>query len=285
MVCRKVTLPDDIGELTLCRYLIKTWQDIPEYRIRAAFDKKDVKQNGERVSLRAAAVPRAKIEAYFPDAAVLRLAVVYEDEDILIVNKPSGMHSQEEEGVSGMETLAARYLAEKGEGKPILCHRLDNQTSGLLLFAKNGIAEKECYKGFHEHLFEKRYTALVKGSPKPEHAVLHAYLRREQNRNLVHILLTPARNAREIETEYQVVEKGEISRLVVTIRTGRMHQIRAQLSALGYPVVGDDVYGDRAFNRAVKARRLALCATSLTLHFTGALSRLDGKTFTVQAPF
>jgi 23S rRNA pseudouridine955/2504/2580 synthase len=285
MLLRKAIVSESAEGLTLCRFLVKLWQDIPEYRIRAAFDKKDVKQNGQRVTLREKALIGAEIEAYFPDDAVLSLAVVYEDEDILLVNKPAGMHSQEEDGVFGIETLAAAYLAEKSEAKPILCHRLDNQTSGLLLFAKNEAAEKECLRGFHEHLFVKRYTCLVKGSPKPQHAVLRAYLRREQNRNFVHIMNTPARNAREIETEYQVVESGEVSRLLVTIKTGRMHQIRAQLSALGYPILGDDVYGDRAFNRRMKTRRLALCATSLTLHFSGALSRLDGKTFEIDAPF
>ena len=132
---------------------------------------------------------------------------------------------------------------------------------------------------------DKRYTCLVRGMMKPSAATCKAFLLKDAEAARVTILDHPTPGARSIATAYETLEAGPISRLRVHLLTGRTHQIRAHLAALGHPLLGDDVYGDRAFNRANHARRLMLCAASLTLETGGQLPQLDGKTFTIDCPF
>ena len=91
--------------------------------------------------------------------------------------------------------------------------------------------------------------------------------------------------AKKIITEYTVVQPGECARLRIALHTGRTHQIRAHMAFIGHPLLGDDQYGDRAFNREYKARRLMLCATSLAIETGGQLPQLDGRVFTIECPF
>ena len=102
---------------------------------------------------------------------------------------------------------------------------------------------------------------------------------------VVRVTDRPEPGAKPIETGYETLESGPVSRLRVHLITGRTHQIRAHLAALGHPVLGDDLYGDRDFNRREKARTLKLCAVSLKLDTGGRLPALDGKTFSIDPPF
>ena len=132
---------------------------------------------------------------------------------------------------------------------------------------------------------DKRYICLVRGMMKPPAATCKAYLLKDAQAARVTILDHPVPGAKSISTAYETLESGPISRLRVHLLTGRTHQIRAHLAALGHPLLGDDVYGDRAFNRLNHARRLMLCAASLTLETGGQLPQLDGRTFTIDCPF
>jgi 23S rRNA-/tRNA-specific pseudouridylate synthase len=120
---------------------------------------------------------------------------------------------------------------------------------------------------------------------KPPKAECRAWLVKDARRAKVRVTDRPEPDARPIVTGYEVLESGPVSRLRVHLVTGRTHQIRAHLAALGHPLLGDDLYGDREFNRRDKARSLKLCAVSLTLDTGGRLPALDGRTFTIEPPF
>ena len=139
---------------------------------------------------------------------------------------------------------------------------------------------------FRSRRLTKIYQCLVKGQLRPPAAIREAFLVKDAEQARVRIVSHETPGALPIATQYETMAFDEnISRLRVTLLTGRTHQIRAHMSFLSHPILGDDKYGDRAFNKRMKARSLMLCATELTLYPGGALKYLDGKTFTVAPPF
>lgn len=256
--------------------------------LRDSFRRRDVKLNGARVKPDVRVSAGDRVQVYCMEQDELPLSVVYEDEDVLLVNKRAGISVEaDERGGVSLEELAARYVRRERPDAmaPKPCHRLDNQTCGLLMLAKTEQAEEVLLRAFKERTMDKRYICLVRGLMKPPAATCRAWLLKDAAAARVTILDHEHPGARPIITAYETLEAGPVSRLSVHLITGRTHQIRAHLAALGHPILGDDVYGDRAFNRAQHARRLMLCASSLTLDTGGALPRLDGRTFTVPCPF
>ncbi len=237
---------------------------------RALLARRDIRVNGVRtgedVLLRAGDTVR-----YYTtpsEEGKTAFAVLYEDGHILVCDKESGVNSE----------AVFSALREKGA---VPVHRLDRNTEGLLLFAKDGEAEEELLRCFRERRIEKRYLALVFGKMETRGAVLHAYLQKDGKNSRVFVSEKGA--GEEIVTEYRVLEeRGETSLLLVTLHTGKTHQIRAHLAHIGHPVVGDEKYGDSRKNAALHAARQKLVAKELVLHPRGLLSYLDGKTFVSQ---
>ncbi|MBP3453459.1 MAG: RluA family pseudouridine synthase [Clostridia bacterium] len=262
--------------------------EIPPHVLRASFQRRDVKLEGKRVKPDARVTEGQLVQVYCMEPAAPTVDVIYEDDDVLLINKRAGISVEpDDKGGASLTELAHKHLLAKDAAAlpPRPCHRLDNQTCGLIVFAKNDQAEAILLQAFKERSMDKRYICLVRGMMKPPAATCKAFLLKDAEAARVTILDHPAPGARSIATAYETLEAGPISRLRVHLLTGRTHQIRAHLAALGHPLLGDDVYGDRAFNRANHARRLMLCAASLTLETGGQLPQLDGKTFTVDCPF
>ncbi len=285
MACYQTHIDPALQGQRLDAALRRTFPELPTWALRDAFTRRDVKLDGRRVrpDLRVQGGELAQI--YVAERAPV-LDVVYEDEELLLINKRPGISVTEDAGGGATLTeLAARYARERGEGAPQPVHRLDNQTSGLVLFAKTPEAQTILEDAFRQRLPRKEYTCLVRGVPKPPQALCRAYLRKDAAAARVTILDHDAPGCKPIATAYETLEAGPVSRLRVELITGRTHQIRAHLAAMGHPLLGDDVYGDRAFNRANKARRLMLCATRLTLRTGGRMPRVEGRTFTVPCPF
>lgn len=263
--------------------------ELPSRAAQEAFSHRDVKLDGRRVKPDVRVIPGQTVELFCMEQAAPLLQVVYEDADVLLVNKRAGIsvESDEKGGVTLTE-LATRHVRQHDpEARaPRACHRLDNQTCGLLMFAKSAKAEDVLTRAFRERTMDKRYLCLVRGMMKPPHAVCRAYLVKDAQAAHVTIHDAPVPGARPIITEYDTLAQGAVSRLEVHLITGRTHQIRAHMAALGHPLLGDDVYGDRAFNRQMKMQgKLCLCAARLTLDTNGQLPQLDGRTFTVDCPF
>ena len=271
------------------RFLEKNLPDLPEFAVRNAFLRKDVKLDGRRIQRSARLSEGQILTIYYSENDLLpKLTVVYEDQDVLLVNKAPGIsvESDDRGGVS-LTQLCASYACSHEEAPflPQPCHRLDNQTSGLCLFAKNSASLEILTDVFKKRTVEKYYECLVQGQPKPSEAECSAYLLKKADENRVFILDHPFPGAKPIVTGYQTLSGGSVSRLRVHLITGRTHQIRAHLAALGHPILGDDVYGNRSFNKIQKTRSLRLCATSLKLNTDGRLPALDNMVFQIKAPF
>ncbi len=263
--------------------------EIPQPVMRDAFRRRDVKLDGKRVKPDVRVSAGQKVQLYCMEQNSALVDVVYEDDDVLLLNKRAGVSVEpDEKGGVSLTELAHRYLKQStpDANAPRPCHRLDNQTCGLCLMAKTARAEEILLQAFKERTMDKRYICLVRGMMKPPAAICHAWLIKDAKAAQVTVLDHSVPGAKPIITEYETIESGPVSRLRVHLVTGRTHQIRAHMAALGHPLLGDDVYGDRAFNRAQKVQgKLMLCAASLTLDTGGQLPQLDGRHFTVKCPF
>ena len=262
---------------------------LPDHAVRQAFDKRDVKMDGQRVSRDAQLLPGAEVKLYTPfEEAAPTLPIVYLDEHIMVVHKPVGVSCQEDDkgGLTVGQLAHQALLQQEPQAiRPMVCHRLDNQTEGLLLLARTEEARLAMEEGFYHHRIRKRYTCIVKGTPEPRERTLRAWLRKDAAKARVQVLSHEAPGALPIITEYRVAEAGECARLVVTLHTGRTHQIRAQMAAIGHPLLGDDQYGDRAFNKQHKTRRLMLCATELRFSLEGRWAYLNELKLTAKPSF
>lgn len=264
-------------------YLMQALPLLPAHVLRDAFGKRDVKVNGLRVQRGSIVSAQAKIQVY-TDYSV-ELPIVFEDDHIVLINKPAGI-SCDDDGRGGMTVLSLLKEHSKNAYEPRLCHRLDHMTSGLLLAAKDQESETCLLEAFKQRKLHKIYYCLVRGEMRPKAAIKEAYLIKDAQQAKVRIITHETPGAIPIATQYETLSfDGTLSLLRVTLLTGRTHQIRAHLSFLSHPILGDDKYGDRALNRRLKTNDLKLCAAELTLYPDGCLSYLNGRTFIIIPPF
>lgn len=194
---------------------------------------------------------------------VPRLLVVYEDADLLIVNKPPGLLTStvpRERRPTALAAVRAHVAMSEPRARVGLIHRLDRDASGLLVFSKND----ECYRSlksqFFHHTVRREYLAIVHGMPHPPVGGIENRLV-EHADGTVHATRHALRGQVAV-TDYAVIKaEGRTSLVRVTLQTGRKHQIRVHLAGLGHPIVGDAVYGPKP----PKASRLMLCATRLAV--------------------
>ena len=226
-----------------------------------------------------------------------RLDIVYEDENILLVDKKPGVlcHSA---GVWDYNTLIANiqaYMAQKGEWRPkeensftpALCNRIDRNTGGIVIAAKNAAALRVLNDKIRDREIEKYYLCAVQGRPKPESGRLENYLFKDAEKNQVYVKSKPEPGARTAVTEYRVLRsKGALSLVECRLLTGRTHQIRAQMAHAGWPLLGDGKYGVERVNRSYGEKGQALYSYRLEFTFqtdAGCLEYLRGKEFRVKS--
>ena len=283
------TVPMEILPTRIDALVRRMLPELPEYVVRDAFEARDVKMDGVRIPRSEVAREGAAVQLYTRYVGESnRLELLYEDENLLVIRKPPGVSCETD--AKGGKTVAqwAGELLHKANplaAEPFLCHRLDNQTDGLLLLAKNEKIQNCLSHAFEKRQIHKAYQCLVRGTPQKAHRFLKAYLRKDAKQSRVHILEKPEKGALEIITEYEVLQPGEVCRLRIILHTGRTHQIRAHMAFLGYPLLGDDAYGDRSFTKGHKAKQLALCATELWFSLEGELAYLNEKHFQIQPTF
>lgn len=243
--------------------------------------KKDIKVNGKRVNKDVEVFENDEVLIYIQDDLLKRnkeIETVFEDDNILVINKDAGI---EITGDNSLTSIVQELYKEKG-CRPMPCHRLDRNTTGLVLYAKNKETLDILLSKFKNHEIEKHYLAWVYGIPKEKHKRLEAYLFKDNKKSMVYISDVFKKGYQKIITTYTILEKRKdnTSILDVEIETGKTHQIRAHLAHIGYPIIGDGKYGKNEINKAFDKKTQMLCSYKLKFNFkndSGLLEYLRGK--------
>lgn len=231
---------------------------------------KDVKVNGVRVSKDMPLNTGDEVIYYTTPRQETMPShnLVYEDQNVYVADKFSGV---------SFEGLLSE-LCEKGGFYGV--HRLDRNTQGLIIFAKNKAAEEELLSAFAERRVIKTYLALCKNNFKKERETLVSYLLKDEKSAKVKIFNVEKRGTVKIITEYTVVEtRNDVALVKITLHTGKTHQIRAHTAFIGCPVLGDEKYGDRELNKKYGVKRQCLISKQLGFCFVGNLKYLSGRLF------
>lgn len=299
---------NDAGQ-RIDRFMSKLFPTMPQSLIYKSLRKDCVKVNGKHVKEGYKTCEGDEIRFYIKDeffeshtpeqdylSVTPHLDIIYEDENILLVNKPAGMVVHEDESGTPNTLIAhiQAYLYQKGEYKPdeeqtfapALCNRIDRNTSGIVICAKNAEALRILNQKIKDRELTKLYLCLAFGAFEKKSAVLEGYLKKDERTKTVTVSSKKFADAKQIRTKYTVLGyKNGISLLEVDLLTGRTHQIRAHLAHIGHPLVGDGKYGKNTDNKKANRKHQALCSYKLTFRFTtdaGILSYLNYKTFSVK---
>ena len=299
--------PNDAGQ-RLDRFLAKAVPLLPASLAQKYIRIKRIKCNGKRIERDARLQNGDVLQLYINDeffdkprqdnayltVASPKLTIVYEDAHILLVDKRPGLAVHPHDGAEYGRTLIDHiqsYLYQKGDWKPrgenaftpALCNRIDRNTGGIVIAAKTAMALRVMNQKIKDRELDKRYLAIVVGTPKPREGSLKGYLFKDAQKNRVYVTDTPKPGSKSCQTNYKTLaSRSGLSLVECELITGRTHQIRAQFAHAGHPLLGDGKYGklDKRYDRNYQA----LYSYKLSFAFTTDAEELDylnGKTFQV----
>lgn len=264
-------------ETTLLPFLLEHVKGISRNSVKNLLTRRQVLVDGQPISRHDHPLtPGTKIELLAAGSKAPPFPILYEDDDLLVIDKPAGLLTvaTEKEKNKTAYRMVSDYLKGKG-GRVFILHRLDKDTSGVLLFAKSEKVKRAYQDNWDSLVKQRTYLALVEGTPKQAEGTVHSYLK-ETETHLVYSVERPGGNAKEAITHYRLLaQKGALSLLEVNLDTGRKNQIRVHMKDLGHPVTGDKKYGAKLNNLG----RLGLHA-----HVVSVVNPFTKKAMTFTAP-
>ncbi|MBQ8494855.1 MAG: RluA family pseudouridine synthase [Clostridia bacterium] len=308
---KQITVGKNDAGQRLDKFLTKAFRQLPTSLMYRAIRRKDIKLNGKRCEISTRLAEGDVLTLYLPDDALetappvyefmnasRKLEVVYEDEHLLLLNKPVGLlvHPDDREFGDTLIFRVQRYLYEKGEYRPdeensftpALVNRIDRNTEGIVIAAKTAVALRILNERLKNREIQKYYLCLVHGTMPKQEDTLTGYLEKNADQNRVYISDKQGGDgARTIATRYRVLEAHDgLSLLEIHLLTGRTHQIRAHLASIGHPLLGDGKYGTNAINKGTGFTHQALCSYRLKFAFSTPaeeLQYLDKREFSLKS--
>lgn len=306
---KKISVNKNDAGNRLDKFINKCFPNIPYSLLYKYIRKKRIKVNGKKEEISYRLKENDVLELYINDelleksnkssdfkAASEDIEILYEDDNIMIINKKAGLivHPDDDIKVDCLVNRIKNYLFKKGEFNPenensfapALVNRIDRNTSGIVIAAKNAESLRILNLKMKERELHKKYICILCGTLKKDSEILKAFLDKNSSENKVYISnKMKNKNYKTILTKYSVIDKSKKFTLAeIELLTGRTHQIRAHMAYLGYPLLGDGKYGVNKINREMGYKYQALCAYKLKFDFKdkdNLLGYLDGKEFGV----
>lgn len=304
---RELVVKKNDANQRLDKFLLKKFKTMPKKMAYMYIRKKCVKVNGKKATPEVMLKENDLLTFYIKDEffdniqeenyeflkAPKNLKIIYEDENIILLDKKPGVivHQDKSYHFDCLLLRLQHYLYDNGEYNPkeencfapALVNRIDRNTGGIVIGAKNAESLRILNQKMKDRELHKFYLCLLINRPKKDNAILSDYLIKNEKTNKVTVLKNEKQGAKKILTKYSVLEtNNNVTLCEVELLTGRTHQIRAHMSSIGCPILGDNKYGNKKLNQKYSLSKQCLYSYKLAFDFTtdsGILSYLDKKEF------
>lgn len=309
MLLKSFIITENDSNQRLDKFITKTIPNLPKSMMYKYIRIKRIKVNGKRAQISTNLEIGDTVDMFINDEFFVKeekrydfinsskkIDIIFEDDNIMLLNKPVGLlcHPDDKEYVDTLISRVKRYLYEKGEYDPgeensftpALVNRIDRNTSGIVIAAKNAQSLRILNQKMKDREIHKYYKCIIHGCPQKKQSILEGYIFKDEKKNKVYIQNKSNEKNKSIRTKYQVLAtKNNLSFVEIDLLTGRTHQIRSHLASIGHPLLGDGKYGTNKLNKEKGYKKQCLCSYKLVFDFetdSGILEYLNGKIFEIQ---